>query len=107
MQLDASSVEISCTFPKSDNLVARELPVVGLTTHKIIAAELDVGTATPPFGRENPAAYSLVTFNVLVVRQHGSTADETTTYGRGSLAAYLIRKRADIFGSSDGTNHRN
>ena len=54
MQLDATPEGTSCTFRKSDNLVARELPVVGLTTHKLIAAELDEGTATPAFVREAP-----------------------------------------------------
>jgi hypothetical protein len=69
MQLDATSVGIFCTFPRSDNLVVlRELLVVGLATHKIIAAELEVGTLTPPFGRETPTACSLVTLRALVVR---------------------------------------
>ena len=68
MQPVATSVETSCTFRKSDNLVAREMPVVGLTTHKMIAAELEVGTATPPFGRETPTACSLVALRALVVR---------------------------------------
>ena len=59
---------IFCTFRKSDNLVVREPPVIGLTTHKIVAAELEVGTVTPPFGRETPTACSLVTLRALVVR---------------------------------------
>ena len=67
MQLDAMPVETSYTFRKSDNLVARELAIVGLATHKMIAAELCVGTATPPFGREAPTACSLVTRRGLVV----------------------------------------
>ena len=68
MQPVATSVETSCTFHKSDHLVAREMSVVGLTTHKMVAAELEVGTATPPFGRETPTACSLVALRALVVR---------------------------------------
>jgi hypothetical protein len=68
MQPDATEVERSYTFRKSDNLVAKEQPVVGLTTHKMIAAELEVGTGTPHFGRQSPTACPLVTLRALVVR---------------------------------------
>ena len=37
-------------------------------------------------------------------RQHGSTADETTTYIRGILAAYQL-ERADVVVSRGDTNH--
>jgi hypothetical protein len=68
MQPDATEVGRSYTFRKSDNLVARELPVVVLTAHKMIAAELEVGTGTPHFGRQSPTACSLVTLRALAVR---------------------------------------
>ena len=43
-------------YVASQTISLQELPVVGLATHEIIAAELGVGRATPPFGRHTPTA---------------------------------------------------
>ena len=54
-QLYATLEGTSYTCLKSDNLIAKKLPVVGLATHKMHAADLAVGPVTPRgVGREKP-----------------------------------------------------
>ena len=105
MHLYATPVGISCTYHKSDNLVAS----CGLTTHKVIAAEPGVGPSTPrALVHQLPTARSLVTRGGLIARTSIwlRTADETTTYvdDRTSQAACFLER---AFISSDGTSECN